>query len=206
MTPLTQAHNWKQNSKVGESLCASTPEPDHVLRGEEPVEHGLGLLGGLGADAAGAGASALAEEFKANRIAFKAKRKIVNNRRGRSSLGVEFAKKSGQSSHELTGVFLSHRAAALVIIGPSPHVKDSTFALAHSKVSKEHMRAMFGGVGYLSPHSRFLPVLGLFLAFPPAEIVLSQGNPDKLRKRNDAESVNNKTLADPNPDIAGRAA
>ena len=201
MTPLTHPNHWKQNSKIGEGLCASTFKLDHVVRGEVVVQPRLGFGRGLAGDLAGACRLSFREQLKSNAGLDLGQDNIVHRDGRNSALGVKLCYALAKSLVKRARVILSHRAAALVIFTTAARQKDRSFAVAIHKFVKEQARALLCSIRDFRWHGRLPPVLISFLALPPRGSICGHNSAVKFHSRNYP-----KVSRDNQPPLEGRAA
>jgi hypothetical protein len=125
---------------------------NNIIRGEIPVENAFGLHGRALGDRAFGGFLAVQGQGEIQPVSVKLKVHVVKGRGDYTPFGVEFAKQSAKLCVKLARVILSHRPAALVVLGLSPSVKHTSFAKAVDEFVKQHVSRMLRAVRYFSGH------------------------------------------------------
>lgn len=200
---MTSAHFKQRQEAKSESdrIDALASELQDIVRGEKPVENPLGFLSGLFGDGPSGGFLAVKLQDEVKPLSVHGEIDVLKDERAAAPLGVKFRKQGSKLSVNLAGVFLSHRAAALVVFRPSPCVKDSTAPVAMYEFIKEHICAVLGAVRNLAGHNRIPPVRFWFLSSPPGNTFRCHNSAVKFQSRNYP-----KVSWDNPPPIEGRAA
>lgn len=166
---MTSAHFKQRQEADSESdrIDALASELQDIVWGEKPVENPLGFLSGLFGDGPSGGFLAVELQDEVKPLLVKGEIDVVKDERTAAPFCVQLGQQGAKLSVKFSRVFLSHRAAALVVFRPSACVKDSAAPVTMHEFIKEHVRAVLCAVRNLAGQSYPSRVRPWFFQVPP---------------------------------------